>query len=152
MLLKKITVAALSAVAVSAFAAADIQAPPVVTQVPENYQAQPADADAPRTRQGDSATYNASRLEPTAEDMQRARENQRRKQASDEPKPYVSEYGTKIEEEHDQNNRLTEIRVTPGTTSIPYTMKNTSDRPIDNRPGADPRSTLDTPKFIQFGW
>ena len=31
-------------------------------------------------------------------------------------------------------------------------MKNTSDRPIDNRPGADPRSTLDTPKFIEFGW
>ena len=37
-------------------------------------------------------------------------------------------------------------------TEIPYTMKNRSDRPIDNRPGADPRSTLDTPKFIQFGW
>jgi hypothetical protein len=31
-------------------------------------------------------------------------------------------------------------------------MKNRSDRPVDNRPGADPRSTLDTPKFIEFSW
>ena len=23
---------------------------------------------------------------------------------------------------------------------------------VDNRPGADPRSTLDTPKFIEFSW
>ena len=69
-----------------------------------------------------------------------------------QPEPYISPRGTKIEELHDQNNRLTEVRVTPGTTEIPYTMKNRSDRPIDNRPGADPRSTLDTPKFIQFGW
>lgn len=85
--------------------------------------------------------------------MARAREQRRRAQNQGaQTKPYVSDYGTVIEERYDQNNRLTEIRVTPGSTSIPYTMKNTSDRPIDNRPGADPRSTLDTPKFIQFGW
>ncbi len=69
-----------------------------------------------------------------------------------QPEPYVSRYGTRIEEHHDQNNRLTEVRVTPGQTEIPYTMKNRSEKPIDNRPGADSRSTLDTPKFIQFGW
>ena len=65
---------------------------------------------------------------------------------------YRSEYGTIIEETHDQNNRVTDVRVTPGSTEIPYTMKNRSDRPVDNRPGADPRSTLDTPKFIEFSW
>lgn len=90
-------------------------------------------------------------LAPTEEDMRRARA-ERRHQYSSQPEPYISPRGTKIEELHDQNNRLTEVRVTPGTTEIPYTMKNRSDRPIDNRPGADPRSTLDTPKFIQFGW
>ncbi|MDO4938128.1 MAG: hypothetical protein Q4E62_09440 [Sutterellaceae bacterium] len=154
-MLKKITVAALFAMATAVYAAPNIQAPPEVTPVPSAVAPKapaPAAQDVPRTRQGDTTTYNASRLEPTAEDMQRARENQRRKEAAGAPKPYVSDYGTVIEEKHDQNNRLTEIRVTPGTTEIPYTMKNRSDRPIDNRPGADPRSTLDTPKFIQFGW
>ncbi len=101
----------------------------------------------------DRTPYKAdsySRLEPSAEDMARARAHRQKSKAQSEP--FISKRGTIIEERHDQNNRLTEIRVTPGTTEIPYTMKNTSDRPIDNRPGADPRSTLDTPKFIQFGW
>lgn len=151
---KKITFAVFVTMAASVYAAPDIQAPPVVTPMPTANQKASVSTpkDAPRTRQGDYATYNASRLEPTAEDMKRARENQRRKDSVGQTKPYVSDYGTVIEEKHDQNNRLTEIRVTPGTTEIPYSMKNTSERPIDNRPGADPRSTLDTPKFIQFGW
>ena len=80
----------------------------------------------------------------------RARHDEEARHA--QPEPYISKRGTKIEERHDQNNRLTEVRVTPGTTEIPYTMKNRGDRPIDNRPGTDSRSTLDTPKFIQFGW
>ncbi len=97
-------------------------------------------------------TYEASRLEPSAQDMQRAREARANKQDSGKISKYRSEYGTVIEEVHDQNNRITEVRVTPGTTEIPYTMKNRSERPVDNRPGADPRSTLDTPKFIEFSW
>ena len=97
-------------------------------------------------------TYEASRLEPSARDMQRAREERARKQDSGRVTKYRSEYGTVIEETHDQNNRITEVRVTPGSTEIPYTMKNRSERPVDNRPGADPRSTLDTPKFIEFNW
>ncbi len=110
-------------------------------------EAQPVTEPAAKTPAADG--YND--LAPTEEDMRRARA-ERRHQYSSQPEPYISPRGTKIEELHDQNNRLTEVRVTPGTTEIPYTMKNRSDRPIDNRPGADPRSTLDTPKFIQFGW
>ena len=141
----------------SAVAADSLETPPKITPVP---MAQPSKAKAPepaqqraKMRAQDRATYEASRLEPTAEDMARARQNQRDAQKNKaKNKPYVSDYGTVIEEKYDQNDRLTEIRVTPGSTSIPYTMKNTSDRPIDLRPGADPRSTLDTPKFIEFGW
>ncbi len=153
-MLKKISLSILMLAAGSVYAASALEAPPVITQMPDVRTAPqtPSTVDAPRTRQGDTRTYNASRMEPSAEDMQRARENRNRKQSSTKTDVYVSEYGTRIEETHDQNNRLTEIRVTPGTTEIPYSMKNTSERPIDNRPGADPRSTLDTPKFIQFGW
>lgn len=101
-----------------------------------------------------AASDDAARLEPNENDMKRARARARHDEETRhaQPEPYISKRGTKIEERHDQNNRLTEVRVTPGTTEIPYTMKNRGDRPIDNRPGADSRSTLDTPKFIQFGW
>ena len=44
-------------------------------------------------RAQDRATYEASRLEPTAEDMARARQNQRDAQKNKaKNKPYVSDY------------------------------------------------------------
>ena len=97
---------------------------------------------------------DVARLEPNEEDMRRARARLRHDAETRhaQPEPFVGRYGTRIEEHHDQNDHLTEVRVTPGETQIPYTMRNRSDRPIDNRPGADSRSTLDTPKFIHFGW
>ena len=157
MLKKTIALALLAAFSACAAAADNLEAPPKITSAPTaKVPAQKSQAPArvqPRSRSEARATYEASRLEPTAEDMARDREQKRRAQnEAAKRKPYVSEYGTVIEERYDQNNRLTEIRVPPGSTSIPYTMKNTSDRPIDNRQGAEPRSTLDTPTFIQFGW
>lgn len=137
-------------------AAQPLETPPRISAAPEQArsmsQTAPAAKDAPRTQQGDRRTYDASRLEPGPEDFEKARRERQERERTHQSAPYVSSYGTRIEERHDQNNRLTEIRVTPGSTEIPYTMKNTGERPIDNRPGADPRSTLDTPKFIQFGW
>ncbi len=155
-MLKTITLTLLAAFSACAAAADNLEAPPKITPVP-SAQAPAADKApakrAPTMSTDERATYEASRLEPTPEDMANAREARRRAQKNPpKNKPYVSDYGTVIEETYDQNNRLTEIRVTPGSTSIPYTMKNTGDRPIDLRPGADPRSTLDTPKFIEFGW
>lgn len=149
---KTVSLAALSVV-FCGVAAAGTFAPPERVEGASEGQYMQVQSQQMRSRQQDSNTYNASRLEPSAEDMAKARAA-REKSAAKHSKDsiYVSNYGTRIEERHDQNNRLTEIRVTPGTTQIPYTMKNTSDRPIDDRPGADPRSTVDTPKFIQFGW
>ncbi|MCF0253231.1 MAG: hypothetical protein HUK26_02715, partial [Duodenibacillus sp.] len=99
------------------------------------------------------ARADAMRLEPNAADLQRAREEREARQRRPDLDPvYRSRYGTEIQEVHDGDRRLTEVRVTPGSTHIPYTMQNRSDRPIDVRPGADTRSTLGTPKFIQFGW
>ena len=57
---------------------------------------------------------------------------------------------TEIEEVRDQNNRITEYVVTPGSTQIPYTVENRSDRPSTN-PGHS-KDTLGTPKFINFGF
>ena len=52
----------------------------------------------------------------------------------------------------DQDNRVTEYVVTPGSTQIPYTMENRAERPIDTSPGGNSQGTLGTPKFLQFGW
>lgn len=57
---------------------------------------------------------------------------------------------TEIEEIRDQNNRITEYVVTPGSTKIPYSIENRSDRPNAN-PGHS-KDTLGTPKFINFGF
>lgn len=57
---------------------------------------------------------------------------------------------TEIEEIRDQNNRITEYVVTPGSTKIPYSIENRSDRPNTN-PGHS-KDTLGTPKFINFGF
>ena len=57
---------------------------------------------------------------------------------------------TKIETVRDQNNRITEYVVTPGSTKIPYSIENRSERPNAN-PGHS-KDTLGTPKFINFGF
>lgn len=124
---------------------------PPTAEVQRNAPPTPS-TDVQKSNRDARETYEASRLEPTEQDMQRAREQRAKQEDSGKVTKYRSEYGTVIEETHDQNNRITEVRVTPGSTSIPYTMKNRSERPVDNRPGADPRSTLDTPKFIEFNW
>ena len=59
---------------------------------------------------------------------------------------------TTIEAVRDQDNRVTEYVVTPGSTQIPYSMQNQAERPIDSTPGGNSKSTLGTPKFIEFGW
>jgi hypothetical protein len=99
-----------------------------------------------------------SRLEPSAEDMARARQAaEQRRKGSDRVTQYRSPRGTiggrtTIEEYHDQNNRVTEVKVTSGITEIPYTMENRANRQLDAAPGQNPQSTLGTPKFIKFGW
>ncbi|MBO5659399.1 MAG: hypothetical protein J6S08_08235 [Duodenibacillus sp.] len=128
--------------------AADLTVPPIVTPSTKAATilppvANPA-ADRPALDTG---------LVPTEQDMARARKaREATKAAKENVTTYVSKRGTRIEEHHDQNNRLTEVRVTPGSTEIPYTMENRSDRPINNTPGADSRSTLGTPQFFKHTW
>ena len=84
MLRKTIALALLAAFSACAAAADNLEAPPKITSVPTAKvpaQKTPAPAQAqPRSRSQDRATYEASRLEPTAEDMARAREQRRRAQ------------------------------------------------------------------------
>ena len=60
--------------------------------------------------------------------------------------------GTTIEAVRDQDNRVTEYVVTPGSTHIPYTMENQAERPIDSTPGSNSQGTLGTTKLLKFGF
>lgn len=86
-------------------------------------------------------------LAPSEEDIRKAREDREKGVV-----PKVPEKRTKIEAVRDQDNRVTEYVVTPGSTQIPYTMENRAERPIDTNPGGNSQGTLGTPKFLQFGW
>lgn len=86
-------------------------------------------------------------LVPSEADMEKARKD---REQGIIPPSYDKQ--TKIETVRDQDNRVTEYVVTPGSTHIPYRMENQADRPIDSTPGGNSKSTLGTPKFIEFGW
>lgn len=158
---KRLFLMTLCAVSTCALAQEDLSVPPSISNVPATAteSATPADVYGKGARRpGESTTqaYEASQLNPTAQDVEKARaqrEENRRNAGGAKREPFVSEMsGTKIQETVDNDNRVTEVTVTPGSTSIPYTMRNRSDRPIDTTPGQNPGSTLDTPKFIEFGW
>lgn len=93
----------------------------------------------------DTAAINP--LVPSEADMEKARKD---REQGIIPPSYDKQ--TKIETVRDQNNRVTEYVVTPGSTHIPYRMENQADRPIDSTPGGNSKSTLGTTKFIEFGW
>lgn len=82
-------------------------------------------------------------LAPTEADYTKARKDRAEGRA-----PKKRAQGTEIETVRDQDNRVTEYIVTPGSTHIPYTVENRADRPAD--PGD--KDTLGTPKFINFGF
>ena len=81
-------------------------------------------------------------LAPTDADYAKARKDR------EEGKVAKRSQRTEIETIRDQNNRITEYVVTPGSTKIPYSVENRSDRPNAN-PGHS-KDTLGTPKFINF--
>ncbi len=98
------------------------------------------------------AVNDAQRLEPNEADLAKARAERAKKPKASADEVYVSERGTVIRKNVDQNNHVRSITVTPGETGIPYTMKNQSSRPIDNGASTNTRSTLGTPKFVELNW
>ena len=94
-----------------------------------------------------SAQENLNPLAPTEADMEKARAE---REAGRAPEPPAK--NTPIEQVRDQNNRVTEYVVTPGSTHIPYVIDNQSERPADNTPGGNSKSTLGTTKLIRIGW
>ena len=80
-------------------------------------------------------------------DMKKAREDREKGKV-----PQKIGNRTTVETHRDVSNRVTEIVVTPGSTKIPYTIKNRENQPIETGPAGTSQGTLGTPKFIEFGW
>lgn len=58
---------------------------------------------------------------------------------------------TKIEETVNNNNVVTEVKVTPMSTQIPYTMKREAPS-NQSKNGTSGDNTMSVPKFINFGF
>ncbi len=138
-----------SAAFVPAMAADPISAPPQISEA----DAQSAQGNVNSGRRSSSYEKLSEKarqyevnpdLAPTDADYAKARKDR------EEGRITKRSQRTEIETIRDQNNRITEYVVTPGSTKIPYSIENRSDRPNAN-PGHS-KDTLGTPKFINFGF
>ncbi len=138
-----------SAASVPAMAADPISAPPQISEA----DAQSAQGNVNSGRRSSSYEKLSEKarqyevnpdLAPTDADYAKARKDR------EEGRITKRSQRTEIETIRDQNNRITEYVVTPGSTKIPYSIENRSDRPNAN-PGHS-KDTLGTPKFINFGF
>ena len=142
--MKRILLSALLCAAAAAASAASDAPPPYAGDVPAVRETMPP----PARRLEPKPASEGMQLAPSEADMKKAREDRERGIV---PKR-TNDKRTRIETVRDQDNRVTEYIVTPGSTKIPYKIENRSDRPIDTYPGGNPSGTLGTPKFIEFGW
>ena len=148
LLLTAIAAMSLGSAALSHALAAPISAPPQISEsAAEDARDQ---VQAPRSSNYEKLSEKARQYEvnpdlaPTDADYAKARKDR------EEGKIERRSQRTEIEAIRDQNNRITEYVVTPGSTKIPYSIQNRSDRP-NNNPGHS-KDTLGTPKFINFGF
>ena len=140
----------LSALCLIAFSTAVCAAPSAPNDAPPPYAGdvkveKPAPQSGPAARK--PSAEEANPLLPSKADMEKAREERAHGHL-----PPKFDRQTKIEEVRDENNRVTEYVVTPGTTQIPYRIENRAERPIDSSPAGNSKSTLGTTKFIELGW
>lgn len=140
------TVALIAAGLAGTALAASNDAPPPPTYAGDVEPVRESVAPPPRVLEP-KAPQEGMSMAPSEADMERARADRERG-----IKPKVPSKKTKIEAVRDQDNRVKEYVVTPGSTQIPYTIENQAERPIDSTPGGNSKSTLGTTKFIQFGW
>ncbi len=100
------------------------------------------------TDQAAAQAQDAESLAPTPSDMAKAQQDRKHGHVP----PRNNEKQTKIEAVRDENNRVTEYVVTPGSTHIPYSMENQAEQPINTTPGSNAQGTLGTTKLLKFGF
>ena len=136
--MKKIQLAAVLAAAGmmlgSAYAAGlDAPVPPSINDAPDNIQRP--------SKSGETVEEEAQ----SKKDLEAAQKR------SDNPSLWPK---TKIEETVDNHNQVTEVKVTPMSTQVPYVMTREapSNKTGGSGPGTGSDNTMSVPKFINFGF
>ena len=129
-----LTIASMMTVPAVMAAPQEIAPPPQISQEAAQaaYQnAQKANAPTNYERVGEAARRHPANpdLAPSAADYEKARQD---RAAGRYVKPASKD--TEIEAVRDQNNRIREYVVTPGSTHLPYRIENRSERPVDAAP------------------
>ena len=147
--MKKIQLAAFIAAAGlmlgSAYAAGlDAPVPPSFNDAPDNIQRP--------SKSGETIEEKATDLNQKTPDIVQSKKDLRAAQKrSKDPSLWPK---TKIEETVDNHNQVTEVKVTPMSTQVPYVMTREapSNKTGGSGPGTGSDNTMSIPKFINFGF
>ncbi len=145
--MKKTIIASLvlAGFSMTALAAFSIDSPPTITE--SELAASKSVPPKPAPTTAENQAKQAKQL--TQEEIEKARKDlEAAKVRSRNPELWEK---TKIEETVDNHNVVTEIKVTPGSTQIPYTMTRVPPSNQTKGTGAGD-GTMSVPKFINFGF
>ena len=150
--MKKIQLAAFIAAAGlmlgSAYAAGlDAPVPPSFNDAPDNIQRPSKSGETIEEKVTDLNQKNPDIVNSKAGKKDTKAAQKRSKDPSLWPK-------TKIEETVDNHNQVTEVKVTPMSTQVPYVMTREapSNKTGGSGPGTGSDNTMSIPKFINFGF
>lgn len=161
--MKKIQLAAVLAVAGmmlgSAYAAGlNAPVPPSINDAPDNIQRPSKSGETVEEKVTDLNQKNpdivnskAGKRDMKAEEAQSKKDLEAAQKRSDNPSLWPK---TKIEETVDNHNQVTEVKVIPGSTQVPYVMTREapSNKTGGSGPGTGSDNTMSVPKFINFGF
>ena len=99
----------------------------------------------------DIVNSKAGKRDMKAEEAQSKKDLEAAQKRSDNPSLWPK---TKIEETVDNHNQVTEVKVTPMSTQVPYVMTREapSNKTGASGPGTGSDNTMSVPKFINFGF
>ena len=99
----------------------------------------------------DIVNSKAGKRDMKAEEAQSKKDLEAAQKRSDNPSLWPK---TKIEETVDNHNQVTEVKVTPMSTQVPYVMTREapSNKTGGSGPGTGSDNTMSVPKFINFGF
>lgn len=141
----------------SAYAAGlNVPPPPSINDTPDNVQSPEKKGETVEEKVTDLNQKNPdikkpSRKDTRAEEAQSKKDLEKAQKRSGDPSLWPK---TKIEETVDNHNQVTEVKVTPMSTQIPYVMTREapSNKTAGSGPGTGSDNTLTVPKFINFGF
>lgn len=143
-----------AAAAMPVSARLNVDAPPTIDSTPDNVQGAKAKGKTVEERVTDMNRKNnenaeAAEAQRKDEDAQAQKDLDKAKVRSKNPSLWPK---TKIEETVNNKNEVTEVKVTPMSTQIPYIMTRETQHGTSGSNAAGRDNTMSIPKFLNFGF